>query len=75
MMEIERKILEIKSKEVVAQILRLRPRSKVFEGLVRVKYFDFAMAEFASVIFCVCVKFHQGAKNPTRNLSTKLSNA
>lgn len=42
MMEIERKILEIKSKEVVARILRLRPRSKkVFEGLVRVKYFDF----------------------------------
>lgn len=42
MMEIERKILEIKSKEIVARILKLRPRpKKVFEGLIHVKYFDF----------------------------------
>ena len=42
MMEIERKILEINKREVVARILSLRPRpKKVFEGLVRVKYFDF----------------------------------
>lgn len=42
MIEIERKILEINKHEVAARILRLRPRpKKVFEGLVRVKYFDF----------------------------------
>ncbi|MBI4994997.1 CYTH domain-containing protein [Candidatus Peregrinibacteria bacterium] len=42
MMEIERKILEINKREVVARILKLKPRAKkVFEGLVRVKYFDF----------------------------------
>lgn len=42
MMEIERKILGIKNKELTTRILRLRPRpKKIFEGLVRVKYFDF----------------------------------
>lgn len=41
-MEIERKILEINKHEVAARILKLHPRpKKVFEGLVRVKYFDF----------------------------------
>lgn len=42
MMEIERKILGINKHEIVARILKLRPRpKKIFEGLVRVKYFDF----------------------------------
>lgn len=42
MMEIERKILGINKRETVSRILSLHPRpKKIFEGLVRVKYFDF----------------------------------
>lgn len=42
MMEIERKILGIDKRKLVAQIKKLRPApKKLFEGLVRVFYFDF----------------------------------
>ena len=43
MLEIERKILGINESEVVRRILKLKPKpKKIFDGLVRVKYFDFA---------------------------------
>ena len=42
MLEIELKILEINKKEVISRIKKLKPKpQKLFEGLVRVKYFDF----------------------------------
>src|SRR3989338_9894801 len=42
MMEIERKILEIDVASVKRAILKLSPRpEKLFEGLVRINYFDF----------------------------------
>lgn len=41
-LEIERKVLEINKRALVAKILRLKPRpEKLLEGLVRVHYFDF----------------------------------
>lgn len=45
MLEIERKILEIDKKALLAKIATLQPSAeKLFDGLVRVKYFDFADA-------------------------------
>lgn len=42
MLEIERKILDIDVAALVKKIKKLRPASKkIFEGLVRIKYFDF----------------------------------
>lgn len=43
MMEIERKILEIDKKKLLANIKKNKPKAKkLFEGLVRIKYFDFS---------------------------------
>ena len=42
MLEIERKILEIDPRAFKAQLKKIKPRpKKIFEGFVRVKYFDF----------------------------------
>lgn len=42
MMEIERKILDIDKGKIILRIKKLKPSPrKIFEGLVRVKYFDF----------------------------------
>lgn len=42
MMEIERKILGIHKRDLIARIKKLKPAPrKVFEGLVKIRYFDF----------------------------------
>ena len=42
MTEIERKILEINPRDMISRIKKLRPKpKKIFEGFVRVKYFDY----------------------------------
>lgn len=42
MLEIERKILDINPRTLIARIKKLRPKPrKIFQGLVRIKYFDF----------------------------------
>lgn len=43
MMEIERKILEIDRKALIARLKKLKAK-KIFEGFIRVKYFDFSDA-------------------------------
>lgn len=43
MMEIERKVLGIDKKKLLVEIKNLRPAAKkLFEGLVRIRYFDFS---------------------------------